>query len=133
MKTAKVTLLGAMLSLILVTPVSAALDLPCMVTAVDKRDTAVIAAWDTFSTSYKAALVARRDALKTAWNDTNKNTRRASVRNAWKAFRNTKKSTWRTRRSAIGAAWRQFNADRRACGAQAADESGTQAQDLNIN
>jgi hypothetical protein len=119
--------------MLLAAPASAALDLSCMVSAVEKRDNAIIAAWDTFSTTHKTALETRRDALKTAWADSNKATRRAAVRNAWRTFRNSKKNAWRTRKSAIRSAWRTFNAERKACGAQAADESGTQATDLTID
>lgn len=134
MKTAKMSLVGAVLALLLVTPASAAVvNNSCMVTAVDTRDNAVITAWHNFSTTYNTALETRRDALKAAWGDANKNTRRASVRSAWRTFRNSKKSAWRTRKSAIRTAWRQFTTNRKACGAQSADESGTQAQDLNIN
>jgi len=132
MKTAKIALLGAILSLALSTTAFAALDTSCMVTAVDKREDAIISAWDTYAANYKAALETRQTALLAAWTDTNKATRRAAVRNAWRNFRKSRRATWRTRRSAILSAWRQFKTDRIACGAQSADESGTQSEDLNV-
>ena len=131
-KIIKTSALSLALAVLLVSPAFAAVDTACMITAVEKRDNAVITAWDTFSTTYKTALETRRDALKTAWADTNRNTRKASIRNAWKAFRNSKKSAWRTRKASIRSAWRQFKSERQTCGATAADESGTQAIDTSV-
>lgn len=141
MKTFKVTLASTILGLLLAMPVSAvtyrtvqgaAVDLNCMVSAVEKRDNGIIVAWDTFSASMRSALETRRDALKAAWADSNQRTRRSSIKNAWKAFRSSRKNAWRTRRSAVFSAWKTFKAERRACGAVAADETGTQAVDLSV-
>jgi len=126
------SILSLALAVLLVSPAWAAPDTACMVTAVEKRDNAVISAWDTFSATIKSALETRRDSLKAAWTDANQSTRRASIKQTWRTYRNSRKSAWRTRRSAIFSAWRTFKAERNACGAAAADEVGTQAIDLSV-
>jgi len=73
------------------TPTSTSVDLPCMQTAVEKRDNAVIAAWDALFASIKTALQTRRDALETAWGITNRKERTKAVKDTWTAFRKANK------------------------------------------
>lgn len=100
-----------------------AVDLACMQTAVEKRDNAIIAAWDTLSTSIKTALQTRRDALKAAWGISDKKERAKAIKQAWTDFRKTKKESARTFNRARKAAWKQFRADANACRATATYES----------
>ncbi len=105
-------------------------DLVCMQTAVEKRDNAIIIALDTYYTNVKAALVARRDALKAAWGMTDRKARKEAIRNAWDAF----KGTWKKERRALDvgrkAAWKEFNKDKRACNGQGEGED--QGNDSNL-
>lgn len=110
-----------------------AVDLACMQTAVEKRDNAIIAALDTYSSGAKTALQTRRDALKAAWGMTDKKQRRAAIRAAWDAFRGTWKNAAKTFRSAKRDAWSQFNKDQRVCNGNAGDEpAGGQGADAQL-
>lgn len=105
-------------------------DLVCMQTAVEKRDNAIIAGLDTYYTNVKAALVARRDALKAAWGMTDRKARQEAIRKAWNDF----KGTWKKERRALDIArkkaWKEFNKDKRACNGQGEGED--QGNDANL-
>lgn len=105
-------------------------DLVCMQTAVEKRDNAIIAGLDTYYTNVKAALVARRDALKAAWGMTDRKARQEAIRKAWNDF----KGTWKKERRALDIArkkaWKEFNKDKRACNGQGEGED--QGNDSNL-
>lgn len=97
----------------------------CMSAAVDKRETAIITAFDTFSASMKTALTARKDALKTGWTQTTTDTRKSSLKTAWQAFQQSQKSARETFRKSRQAAWKQFRTDAKTCKANPADEGGS--------
>lgn len=108
-----------------------AVDLACMQAAVEKRDNAIIAAFDTFSVTVKSALTTRRDALKAAWGITDRAQRRAALRSAWSAFHVARRTAFRTFRSARHSAWVRFRADARACrGTPAGEEPASEGSDL---
>lgn len=103
-------------------PVTPTVDLTCMQTAVEKRDNAVISAWDTLSASIKTALQTRRDALKAAWGISNLKERRTVIKQAWTDFAKTKKEAGKTFNQARKDAWKQFKTDAMACKATATYE-----------
>ena len=97
-------------------PVGKPLDIACMQNAVEKRDNAVISALDGYHATVRAALVARRDALKAAWAVTDPDARAKAINSAWDAFRGTWRNAAHTLNAARKSAWDQFNTDRKACG-----------------
>lgn len=96
----------------------------CVITAVEKRDNAIIAATDTFSAAVKTALTTRRDALKTAWGLTDRKERRAALKAAWKAYKDAVVKARKDLNAAKRAAWKQWDKDRRACKGTPNDEAG---------
>ncbi len=90
-------------------------DPACIQAAVEKRDTAIISALDTYSAAIKTALMTRKNALVTAWGITDKVARRAALKAAWKNYRDSVRTIRKTFRDAKHASWRQFTADRKAC------------------
>lgn len=109
--------------------------LGCVSTAVEKRDNAIIAAWNTFSASAKTALETRRDALKAAWLLTDKTARRAAIKKAWIDFRASTKTARTTFNKARRDSWTQYKTDLRACRAQGAptsDDYGTVGLEANM-
>ncbi len=109
-----------------------AVDLACVAAAVDKRDMAMIAAWDKYSAAIKTALSARKDALKAAWALTDKKARNEAIRKAWNAYRDSVKAAKKTFRDERTAAWKQFRTDRRACGVREGTADEGQGQDSNL-
>lgn len=108
-------------------------NLACMQASVEKRDNAMVAAFDAFSASARSAFIARRDALKAAWGITDRAQRRAALRNAWSAFRASRHAARGAFRTARHAAWTQFRTDARACrGVSGAEEPANEASDLTI-
>ncbi len=90
-------------------------DITCVQTAVNTRETTLDTGFDTLTASIKSAYTARKAALNTAWGMSDAKARRASIRIAFSDFRtNTRKArqAWTTTRIA---AWNQFSTARRAC------------------
>ena len=101
------------------------LDVACISSAVDKRDTAIAGVFDTL----KSAVMTRKDALKSAWAQTDQKARRTALKSAWKDYASSVSSA----RSARKATWTAFYTDRKSCGAGAAtDDTATQASDQNL-
>ena len=83
-------------------------DMTCMAEAVETREDALIAAWDSFNTATKAALETRKDALEDAWNqDTSKSQKKASIA-AWKAWKKASKEAHAEFKTDRKAAWDTF-------------------------
>ena len=114
---------------------SETLNLACMQTAVEKRDNALITAVDNYHTALRAALVARRDALKAAWGMSDRTARRTAIHTAWRKFRSDRHMIRFELNKARRNAWQQFRTDRRACHvapAATAAEAGGEAIDANL-
>ncbi|HYU64901.1 MAG TPA: hypothetical protein VEK36_01360 [Candidatus Paceibacterota bacterium] len=91
------------------------LDPACMVTAVDKRDTSLINAFDTRSAQYRKALDTRKEALKAAWALTDIKDRNTALRVAWNNYKwavRDARHAWAKDRNA---AWQQFRTDAIQC------------------
>lgn len=104
------------------------LDLACMQTSVEKRDNAIIAAWDKFTPAIKTALETRKTALKSAWTNTDKKARREAIKKTWTDYRDAVKTTRKTFNSERKAVWKTFNVERKSCGGLP-DDATTEAVD----
>lgn len=90
-------------------------NIACVKTAVDKRETAVQTAFDTFSASAKSALQARKSELLTAWDIVDRIQRRTAINSAWNKFRTAQKEAKKVFNQSRLSAWNQFTTDRKAC------------------
>ena len=112
---------------------TATVNLACMQTAVGKRDTAIISAFDVFYAATKQALETRKTALTSAWGITDKTQRKTALTAAWKVYKDTQKTARQTLNKARKDAWQNFYTDRKACGTSGASEDqGTESMDVNI-
>ncbi len=102
----------------------------CMQAAVEKRDTAIIAAVNTFSASWVNSLTTRMAALKDAWAKTAVTERRDGVKAAWKSFRASHKAEIKTFHASRKAAWKTFVDDQKACKVTGAKDKTTSKVDL---
>ncbi|PWB38760.1 MAG: hypothetical protein C3F02_02520 [Parcubacteria group bacterium] len=108
-------------------------DPTCVQNAVDKRDNAIIAATQAFSTSTQASLTTRRDALKSAWALTDRTARRTALRAAWKAYNSSLTAIRKTYNNAKRTVWSAWNTDRKACKGTPNDEPAhSSGIDLNL-
>ena len=99
------------------------LDLPCVKAAVEKRESAIQAAFDSFSSAIKSALETRKAELSAAWSIADSGERKTAIKNAWNKFKEAKKSATKTFNQARHSAWKQFTIDRKACKAQPTGEN----------
>lgn len=107
-------------------------DAVCMQNAVDKRDGAIINAWDIYSAAVKSALSARRSALKAAWGLSTAKDRRMALSQAWKDFNSAMNQARKDLNSARKSAWKAFMADKRACGPGAREDNSGERNDKNL-
>ncbi len=92
------------------------INVACIQAAIEKRDTAVVSAYDTLHTSIVSALNARKQALKDAWAKTDRLERRTALKSAWSTYHQSRmgaQKTWRTARRDV---WKTFRTDAKACG-----------------
>jgi len=105
-----------------------ALDLACVASAIDTRDTAIESGVDVYASGVKTALETRKNSLRTAWIALSKrDTRRQDIQKAWRAYSAATKSARQDFRKARMAAWEQFRKDRDACGSGGASMDRTGA------
>lgn len=92
------------------------LDVICIKNAVERRESAVIAAYDKKTTAIKTALTTRKNALKEAWSKITTKERLAARLAAWRVFRAAKLGAQKIYVGEIKATWQQFKIDRKSCG-----------------
>jgi len=102
-------------------------DLACVQAAVEKRDGAIIAAWDVLSPAIRSALVTRQQALVAAWGINNRKERRAAIKVAWRTFRASVKSARATFRISRISAWKTWRDDVKACRPELLSDDRTSA------
>lgn len=107
------------------------IDVACISSALDKRDSAVGSAFDAQNAAIKTALTARTTALKAAYALTDKTARRTAIRDAWKNWSTAVRAAKSTQKTSRNAAWTTFKTEAKACGAQGVDTTGSSA-DANL-
>ncbi|MEI7498116.1 MAG: hypothetical protein WCK11_02435 [Candidatus Falkowbacteria bacterium] len=101
---------------------SSTINVICIQTAVEKRETALLSAFDVYASSTKAAISARSAALKTAWTLSDRKQRRQALTTAWNNFRKAQSKANAALKKARLQAGKQYEADRKACGKSLAAE-----------
>jgi hypothetical protein len=111
----------------LATTVKPAIDVSCIQTALEKRETALIAVIDKYASDVKLLLTARLQALKSAWALTDKKARRAAIKKAWKDYNSGLVKARKGLRDGKNIAWKNYNADKKFCGKGVPAEDYTSA------
>jgi hypothetical protein len=102
----------------------------CIQTAVVKRETATIAAFDVYTTSLRNVLGTKQEALKNAWGKTVVAERRSGLKDAWKNFRNSRLEIRKTYKAAQKSAWDLFKNEQKNCNVHGLQEDNAgQAED----
>jgi peptidoglycan hydrolase-like protein with peptidoglycan-binding domain len=105
-------------------PISSAVtDIACMKTAVEKRENAVLSAYDVYTAKVKTAREAKKTTLLAAWNIQDAKERQTAIKQAWKTFQDSSKTAWREFLTSKKTAWIQFEKDRVNCKAPSTGES----------
>jgi len=94
-------------------------NLACVASAVNKRETAIAALWSSYSASTTQALATRKSDLSAAWTITVKKDREKAIKTAWNKFQQSVKGARETAKNARKAAWKTFKSDVQACGKDA--------------
>lgn len=104
----------------------------CIQAAIDKRDTAVISAYDTLHTSIVAALNTRKEALKSAWAKTERIERRTALKNAWAAYHASRRSAQQAWRASRRTVWQTFRTEAKACSPTTTFDASNEASDITL-
>jgi hypothetical protein len=91
------------------------IDLGCLTKAVEKRENALISAYETFSAEIKSALEKRKADLITAWGINNWYERNKARINAWNNFRKAKREATRKYNATVRKIWREFHQEAKNC------------------
>lgn len=102
-------------------PTSNATFLSCMQNAVEKRETSIIGAHNTFHASMSTILGARKTALVDAWKITDTGARNDARKQAWTSYRTDAKSAYGALKTNRHGAWGIYKQDRIVCGAPVTD------------
>jgi len=105
--------------------VQKAVDLVCVQTAVDKRETAVAAGFTTYAAAVTAAQAQRKTDLHAAWAMTDATARKDAIKAAWKTFTGSVKTARKALKTGNKAAWSTYKTDRKACGGGESDGEGS--------
>jgi hypothetical protein len=104
----------------------------CMQTAIEIRDTAIIAAVDTYATAAKAALTARKTALKAAWALADRTERRTAIKAAWDTYRKAIKDARTAFKTSRKTAWDTYKSDAKACKPTKTQDMSNQSVDNSL-
>lgn len=105
----------------------------CMQNAVEKRETSLITAHDTYAASVKTALTNRMNALKTSWAQTDKQARISKREAAHKAFRTEMQTANSALRNSKNTSWKTFQSDAKVCGVKGTGETPSIISTSNIS
>lgn len=106
-------------------------DPTCIQTALEKRENAVIAAFNKKTTAIRVALEQRKVALKDAWGKQTVRERVLARAKAWKAFKTANFNANKIYQKEVKVVWQQFNKERRACRITEANDEAN-GQDLTL-
>ncbi len=101
---------------------SSTVDLNCMQTAVDARETALTTAFDELNSSVGSALSARKSALSSAWSISDAKERRTAIIAAMKEWKTARMAAYKEMKSDRKAAWDGFKTAAKACGETVSSE-----------
>jgi len=90
-------------------------DVQCMQTAVEKRESTFISAFDAYYASVRTAMISRKDAVKSAWAITDSTQRENAIRNADKNFTTSERAAKKVRRDAEKVAAKIFKNEAALC------------------
>jgi len=96
-------------------------DIACMKTAVEKRENALLSAYDTYAGKIKTARETRKTDLLAAWSIQDPKERHAAIKAAWEKYHQsvlTARTEWNQSRKTI---WIQFYQDAKNCKASAVE------------
>lgn len=91
------------------------INLECLKSAVEARETAIITAEDALHVCIKAALETRKSALVAAWGSSTAKARNAGRKSAWNNYRADRKKCQKTYRNAVSLVWKNFHVAGKKC------------------
>ncbi|MDO8512383.1 MAG: hypothetical protein Q7S57_03860 [bacterium] len=104
----------------------------CVQSAVAKRETATIAAFDLYTTQMRNVLGTKKEALQSAWGKTVLAERRAALNSAVKNFKNSRLEIRKTYKTTQKASWDLFKDEQKNCGTAGLQEDNAGQAEENL-
>jgi len=104
----------------------------CVQNAIETRDTAIIARFDAYYTTARAALTVRKDGLKTAWNTTDKDQRKLQIKTVGKTYKEAIKTSRRAFRDGRRDLWDAYKDAVRLCDVRGSEKNEGQGADNSL-
>ncbi|GEM_PF-5047162 len=111
-------------------PTTHSINLACVQSAVQTRESALQSAWQTFSSAGSSALTARASALQAAWGNAEKQARQTAVKKAWRDFNTAIRAAKKVHKTANREAWAAFRTARKTCGTNSSDGDEDSGENL---
>lgn len=109
-------LLSGLIGLSIAAPAFAAsYNVQCVQTAIEKRESSYVIAFDGYYATVRSAMITRKDALKNAWLFTDSSQRKTAIKNATKNFSTTEKSARKIKRDLEKQATKTYKTEANAC------------------
>lgn len=108
-------------------------DIACISAALDKRESALITAEDTYNDAVKLALQNRLSNLKSSWNQPDRTSRIEKRLQAYKTFRTDLQNANSNLRTSKTSIWKTYQTEAKSCGIKGTGESPTTIQNWNIS
>jgi|GEM_PF-5413569 len=102
-----------------------AVNMTCIQTAIDKRDSAILDAFDLYHDEIVAVIKVRTVALTEAWSLSDRKARKEALKIAWYEYKTNHMKAVNTWRTTKRSAWNLFYSGRRLCGPAALTEDTT--------
>jgi peptidoglycan hydrolase-like protein with peptidoglycan-binding domain len=96
-------------------------DIACMKTAVDKRENALLTAYDVYAGKLRAARETRKTDLLAAWSIQDPKERHTAIKTAWEKYRQSVKTATTEWNQSRRTTWIQFAQDAKNCRASAVE------------
>ena len=104
----------------------------CVQSAVAKRETATIAAFDLHTTQMRNILGTKKEALNSAWGKTEVAQRRTAIKSAVKSFRSSRIEVRKTFKASQKSAWDLFKDEQKDCGTAGLQEDSAGQTEENL-
>lgn len=117
---------------VVITPTATSTQVICMQNALEKRENALIASHDTYSTAVKTALQNRLSGLKSSW-ELDRKARIAKREATYKAFRLEMQTANNNLRTTKNTTWKTFQTDAKNCGVKSTGESASMISTMNVS
>ncbi|MFA6322062.1 MAG: hypothetical protein WCX71_01135 [Candidatus Buchananbacteria bacterium] len=114
------------------TPPTTSTAASCMKAAAEKRDSALMTGWDSYTAKIKDGLQARLTSITAAWDKSTTKERKTAIKSAWSVFN---KAQWQAKKDwqkIKNTSWSQYRTEIKKCGKIKSEDTSYSSADAGI-